>query len=118
MKSVIFAVGLMLLCGCRSSSCLFSEKAEPVKGEKYELKTRIMQVVQVCDGSVHAMLRSRNGLRICVIPIVNDYVTDSYLRPGLYEYMGPYTYETPVDLAGNRHTNTIRLFKEVKGDDL
>jgi len=119
MKNSLIAIALMMLCGCMSADCFVSPTANPVKGERYKLYFRDLQVVQVCEDSVHVMMfdefvNSYDGLRVCIIPIENDYVTGSYLRPGVYEYVGPYTYETIKDLPGNKQTNTIRLFREVK----
>ena len=114
MKNLVTCLGLIMLCGCISADRFVSANAEPQKGERYQLYFRTLKVVQVCDDSVHVKHESYNGLRICVIPLVNDYVTDSYLRTGLYEYVGPYTYETIKDLPGNTMTHTVRLFKEVK----
>lgn len=108
MKKIVAILAMGLLAGCVTANCFVSESASPRKGEKMRLHFRTLKVVQVCDGYVHAIHHSYRGLRIAVIPLDNDYVTDSYLRPGLYEYVGPYTYETP-----NKQTNTIRLFKEV-----
>ena len=114
MKKVVAILAMMMvLAGCRTANCFVSASASPKKGEVYELQYRTLKVVQVCDGFVHVMhwnwfKESYNGLRIAVIPLESDYVTDSYLRPGKYEYMGPVTYET---VKGD--TNTIRLFKEV-----
>ena len=114
MRNAIISMVLVMLCGCKSSDCFIAETASPRKGERYRLYYRTLKVVQVCEDYVHVKHHSYNGLRICVIPIENDYVTDSYLRPGLYEYVGPYTYEIIKDLQGNERTNTVRLFKEVK----
>ena len=119
MKISIIVIALMMLCGCMSADCFVSPTATPRKGERCKLYFRELKVVQVCEDSVHVMKyddfdNSYDGLRVCIIPLENDYVTGSYLRPGLYEYVGPYTYETIKDLPGNKLTNTIRLFKEVK----
>jgi hypothetical protein len=113
---VVFTVFIltMFICGCVSSDCFVSATANPQMGEKYRLYFNTLKVVQVCEGSVHVKHHSYGGLRVCVIPLVNDYVTDSYLRPGLYEYKGPYTYEVIKDLPGNKRTHTVRLFQEVK----
>ena len=113
-KIVVLIIGLMTLCGCLSADCFVAPTASPKKGEHYRLYFNTLKIVQVCDDRVHVKHHSDNGLRICVIPLENDYVTDSYLRPGLYEYVGPFTYTMIKDLAGNEGTNTVRLFKEVR----
>jgi hypothetical protein len=113
-KMITVIIGLMTLCGCMSSNCFVADTASPKKGERYRLHFNTLKVVQVCEDEVHVMHHSGKGLRICVVPIENDYVTDSYLRPGLYEYVGPYTYKTIKDLQGNEMTNTVRLFKAVQ----
>ena len=97
-----------------TSNGFISETAEPHKGDQLRLYFRTLKVVQVCGDSVHVLHHSREGLRIAVIPLENDYVTGAYLRPGLYEYVGPYTYKMVKDANGNSIKNTIRLFKEVK----
>lgn len=117
MKSIVLAVGLMLVCGCATTNCFVSPSCSPERGERYELAIRKLKVVQVCKEEVHVMHESLRGLRIAVIPLKNDYVADEYLRRGTYEYVGPYTYMTIKDLAGNEQTNTIRLFKEVKEEE-
>ena len=117
MKRLIIGVSLALLCGCITADRFIAAGADPQKGERYKLYFRTLKVVQVCDDCVHVMHETNEGLRICVVPLVNDYVTGSYLRTGLYEYVGPYTYETIKDLPGNKLTNTVRLFKEVKESD-
>lgn len=109
MKKALVAIGLAILCGCMTADCFVSASASPKRGERMRLYFRTLKVVQVCDGYVHAIHDSYEGLRIAVVPLENDYVTDSYLRPGLYEYVGPVTYET----TQNR-MHTIRLFKEVE----
>ena len=114
MKNLVISLGLIMLCGCISADRFIAADTDPQKGDRYQLYFRTLKVVQVCDDSVHVRHESYNGLRICVIPLVNDYVTDSYLRTGLYEYVGPYTYETVKDANGNMKTHTVRLFKEVK----
>ena len=111
----LVVIGL-LLSGCMTSNGFISETAEPHKGDQLKLYFRTLKVVQVCDDRVHVLHHSYDGLRIAVIPLENDYVTGTYLRPGLYEYVGPYTYTTIKDANGNSKTNTIRLFKEVKED--
>lgn len=111
-----FIVITSLFSGCMTSDGLISATASPRKGERVRLYFRTLEVVQVCDDSVHVLHHSYKGLRIAVQPLENDYVTGSYLRPGLYEYVGPYTYQTVKDANGNSKTNTIRLFKEVKED--
>lgn len=113
MKSIVACLGLMMLSGCITANYLVSPRAEPQVGERYRVCLRTLKVVQVCNDSVYAMHESYEGLRIRVVPLVNDYVTDSYLRSGLYEYVGPYTYEKIKDSAGNSNTHTVRLFKEV-----
>ncbi len=47
------------------------------------------------------------GLTIRV-DTTDDYVTDELLRPGVYEYVGVYTYETV-----NKVSSTVRMFKRV-----
>ena len=113
MKKILLGMALMILCGCCTADRFIAEGAEPQKGERIKLYFRTLKVVQVVDDCVHVMHETHNGLRICVVPLVNDYVTGSYLRTGLYEYVGPYTYNTIKDMAGNNGTNTVRLFKEV-----
>lgn len=113
MKKILFGIALLAACGCKSPNYFISAAANPQKGSVYQLRFRTLKVVQVCDDCVHVMHASYKGLRICVIPLENDYVTDSYLRPGFYEYVGPYalgphTYET----AEGRYI--VRLFKEVE----
>lgn len=114
MKNFLFGLVLMVVCGCWSANCFIAEDANPQKGGVYQLHYRTLKVVQVCDDCVHVMHESYNGLRVCVIPLENDYVTNSYLRPGFYEYVGPYTYETIKDKNGNKRQYTARLFKEVE----
>lgn len=106
-------VAVSLLAGCMTSDGFISETASPRKGDRLKLYFRTLKVVQVCEDSVHVVHHSYEGLRIAVIPLENDYVTDSYLRPGLYEYVGPYTYTKVKDANGNSTTHTVRLFKEV-----
>ena len=113
MKNVLLGMMLMALLGCLTADRFIASDAEPQKGERIQLYFRTLKVVQIVDDCVHVMHETNQGLRICVVPLVNDYVTGSYLRTGLYEYMGPYTYETIKDMAGNKGTNTVRLFKEV-----
>jgi len=113
-RCIVVALIASLLCGCMSANCFISEGADPKPGEQYKLYFRTLKVVQVCDDCVHVVHKSYNGLRVAFIPSKNDYVTGSYLRPGLYEYVGPYTYTTIKDRNGNQTPNTIRLFKEVK----
>lgn len=113
MKRILLVIALMAVCGCRSPNYFISEAANPQKGSVYQLRFRTLKVVQVCDDCVHVMHASYNGLRICVVPLENDYVTDSYLRPGFYEYVGPFTYETIRDKNRNKRWHTVRLFKEV-----
>ena len=114
MKNLLSCLVLIVLCGCISADRFVAADEDPQIGERFRLYFRTLKVVQVCDDSVHVRHESYGGLRICVIPLVNDYVTDSYLRTGLYEYVGPYTYETIKDLPGNTMTHTVRLFREVK----
>lgn len=117
MKKMLTGLCLMLLCGCITADRLVDAEFDPQKGERYKLYLRTLKVVQVCDDCVHVMHETNEGLRICVVPLVNDYVTGSYLRSGLYVYAGPYTYETVKDLAGNKQRNTVRLFIEMKETD-
>ena len=113
MKNLIIAIGLLIFSGCMSADCFIAADATPQKGERYKLYFNTLKVVQVCEDEVHVIHHSYEGLRVCVIPIVNDYVTGGYLRPGTYEYIGPYTYKTIKDMAGNEQTHTVRMFKEV-----
>ena len=113
-KIVTMAIGLVAFCGCMTADCFVSATARPKKGDRYRLYFNTLEIVQVCKDEVHVMHNSHSGLRVCVIPLENDYVTGSYLRPGLYEYVGPYTYQTIKDLPGNEKTHTVRLFKEVR----
>ena len=118
MKKMFIGLGMLaLLSGCMSADCFISETAAPRKGERMKLYFRTLKVVQVCEDSVHVIHQSYNGLRIAVVPLENDYVTGTYLRTGLYEYVGPFTYTTIKDANGNMKQNTIRLFKEVKEED-
>ena len=114
MKKFLFGLVLLAVCGCKSTDCFIAADANLQKGDVYQLYYRKLKVVQVCDDCVHVMHASYKGLRICVIPLENDYVTNSYLRPGFYEYVGPYTYETVKDENGNKGWYTVRLFKEVE----
>ena len=114
MKRLLVGISLMLFCGCFTADRFIAADANPQRGERYRLYFRTLKVVQVCDDNIHVVHETYAGLRICVIPLVNDYVTGSYLKTGLYEYVGPYTYETIKDLPGNKRTNTVRLFKEIK----
>ena len=114
MKNFLLGMMLLLVCGCLSSDRFISANADPHKGDTYRLYFRTLKVVQVCDDCVHVVHESCNGLRVCVVPLVNDYVTGSYLRRGVYEYVGPYTYDTVKDRNGNNGRHTVRLFKEVE----
>ena len=117
MKQFIVASCIGVLCGCYTPDCFISPTSSPVVGEQYDLPFRTLKVVQVCDKEVHVMEEHYQGLRVGIIPLVNDYVTEQYLRTGRYEYVGPYTYKTIKDMAGNEKSNTIRLFKEVKVEE-
>lgn len=114
MKKLMIGLCLVALCGCVTADRFVAADADPIRGERYKLYYRTLKVVQVCDDCVHVMHESYDGLRICVVPLVDDYVTNSYLRCGVYQYVGPYTYETISDERGNKRTNTVRLFKEVE----
>ena len=114
MKKFLIGLALLAVCGCKSANYFIAENANPQKGSVYQLRSSKLKVVQVCDDCVHVMHVSYNGLRVCIIPLENDYVTDSCLRPGFYEYVGPYTYETIKDKNGNKGWYTVRLFKEVE----
>jgi len=117
-KSVIGLV-IAILCfafafgGCCTASRMVSPTADIQKGERLEMSLRMLKIVQVCDDCVLVKYDDYSGLKIAVVPLVNDYVTDSYLRAGIYEYVGPYTYTTVKDENGNNGTHTVRLFKEV-----
>lgn len=114
MKRIVTGLCLILLSGCITADRMVDAGSDPRKGERYKIYLRTLKVVQVCDDCVHVKHETDEGLRICVVPVVNDYVTGSYLRSGLYVYAGPYTYETVKDLAGNKNRNTVRLFIEKK----
>ncbi len=114
MKTFWLAAGMLLVCGCATTNCFVSPAFAPQRGERYELSIRKLKVVQVCADQIHVMHESLGGLRVVVIPLENDYVTGQYLRTGTYEYVGPYTYVTIKDLAGNEAPNTVRLFREVR----
>lgn len=105
---------LGLICGCMTTNAFVSPKSEVKAGDRVRLSIRKLKVVQVVGDKVHVMHESERGLRIAIIPLVNDYVSNAYLRCGLYEYIGPHKYETIKDLSGNTLINTIRLFKEVE----
>ena len=114
MRKFLLGLALIAVCGCKTSNYFIAEAANPQKGSVYQLHYRTLKVVQVCDDCVHVMHASYKGLRVCVVPLENDYVTNSYLRPGFYEYVGPYTYETVKDENGNKGTYTVRLCREVE----
>lgn len=115
MLRLIGSTLLLLVGGCLSSDCFISPTATPRPGERYKLYFRTLEIVQVVDKEVHVRHHTGNGLRVCVLPLFNDYVTGAYLRPGVYEYVGPYTYHVIKDGRGNdERTHTVRLFKEVE----
>lgn len=86
----------------------------PVLGDVYEHNGKGLRVFQALNDAVMVEVSGEAaGLLYDSINMIvktsKGYVDDEMLRPGKYEYVGPYRYET----IGNTK-RTIRAFREVE----
>ena len=87
------------------SDCVEPE-SHPTIGNVYNHDGEDFEVFQVLKDGV---MVSGDGYKLDFVVITSKgYVDDELLRPGKYEYVGPYTYETV-----KKKKRTIRCFKEV-----
>lgn len=97
----------------------------PNRGDKFVHdgdRIEVLQVLQT-EGFVlaHKEINLRRGDDILDrgltirVDTKDDYAKDEFLRPGVYEYIGTYTYETSPIINGvkTKGTNTVRVFKQV-----
>lgn len=138
MKKLMIVPALVaMLTGCETTMKLPNgETAQPLlvamrkdchpnRGDKFVHdgdRIEVLQVLQT-DGFVlaHKEINLRRGDDILDrgltirVDTKDDYAKDEFLRPGVYEYIGTYTYATSpiINRVKTTGTNTVRVFKQV-----
>ena len=136
-KLMIVCAAVVILTGCETTMRLpngettrpllvaMQKDCHPNRGDKFVHDGNRVEVLQVLQSEgfvlAHKEIDFRRGDDILDrgltirVDTKDDYAKDELLRPGVYEYVGTYTYETSpiIDRVKTTGTNTVRVFKQV-----
>ena len=131
---MIVCAAVAMLTGCEAlnvdtRTTLFDATQKdyhPVRGEKFVHDGNGISVFQVLRSEGFVLAREDYNYKrrildrglVIRVDTQDDYANDEYLRPGMYEYVGAYTYDTESVYEGvkRKGSNTVRVFKRVSAE--